>query len=204
MEIGGVPFCCVWDALPEATSASAGATPAGCPQLQRLDHPKSVRSVIAATFSTSDACPGDEGGKLLVTLGADNRHSCFVWDWCKGQPLQRAADPRLAAASDISAWYYGPQKKWKHPFYPCMDHAINPAASKGFQTRRLSEVSSAQAPPTAAPRVPKKKGATARADAATAAVAGAAEETPSGDGTFALHSTFATMQGAPPQVRARA
>ena len=108
VEIGGVPFCCVWDALPDA----GVHTSHGCPQLQRLDHPKSVRSVIAAAFSTADA-----GGQLLVTVGADNRHSCFVWDWSKGQPLQKASDP----ASDVPAWYYGPQKKWKRPFYPCVD-----------------------------------------------------------------------------------
>mmetsp|Transcript_7472 Transcript_7472/g.24809 ORF Transcript_7472/g.24809 Transcript_7472/m.24809 type:complete len:915 (+) Transcript_7472:548-3292(+) len=76
-QVGHRPICCVWGAEK-------------CDERARLVHPE-VRGVIAVEFS-SDA-------RTLVTVGSDNNHSVFVWNWetctilaelkgCNGLPPQ--------------------------------------------------------------------------------------------------------------------
>lgn len=79
-------------------------------QLQRLHHPHHVRAVIAMGFSPD--------GERLVTVGADNNHSLFVWRWLtdpakRNYVMERKVDPDLLFhwPRSISGTGFGPTKK---------------------------------------------------------------------------------------------
>ena len=68
-QVARAPCALVWDTR-------------DCRQLARLQHGAGMRGVIAVCFST--------GGRRLVTVCSDNRHTVTVWDW--------AAAKRVASA----------------------------------------------------------------------------------------------------------
>lgn len=55
-----MPYLCVWETR-------------GCRMLQRIEHPKAYRGVIALGFSPD--------GRRLISITCDNNHSLFIWDW---------------------------------------------------------------------------------------------------------------------------
>ncbi|GFR50670.1 hypothetical protein Agub_g12921 [Astrephomene gubernaculifera] len=84
-----VPYVCVWDVD-------------HCMQLQRLDHERDERGVIALGFS-GDGMAGT-GGELLLTVTSDDRHSIHVWRWLP-------ASNKYVNAHYIPGWSLGPEKK---------------------------------------------------------------------------------------------
>jgi len=75
-----------------------------------LHHPHHVRAVIAMGFSPD--------GERLVTVGADNNHSLFVWRWLtdpakKNYVMERKVDPDLLFhwPRSVSGTGFGPTKK---------------------------------------------------------------------------------------------
>lgn len=59
-----MPYLCVWETR-------------GCRMLQRIDHPKEFRGIIALGFSPN--------GQKLAAITCDNNHSLFIWDWMTNQ-----------------------------------------------------------------------------------------------------------------------
>ncbi|KAG2428966.1 hypothetical protein HXX76_011210 [Chlamydomonas incerta] len=84
-----VPYVCVWDVDQ-------------CMQLQRLDHGRDERGVIALAFS-GDHVDG-KGGDLLLTVTSDDRHLIHVWRW---MPHSN----KYINAHYIPGWFMGPEKK---------------------------------------------------------------------------------------------
>lgn len=90
---GGVPYACIWD-----TDT--------CNQLQRLDHDKDGRGVIALGFSgnINAADEAGQGGDILITVTSDNAHTIHVWRWMNSRD-------KFCKAVYIPGWFYGPSKK---------------------------------------------------------------------------------------------
>ncbi|GIL75046.1 hypothetical protein Vretifemale_4865, partial [Volvox reticuliferus] len=84
-----VPFVCIWDVD-------------HCMQLQRLDHDRDERGVIALCFS-GDLLEG-KGGDLLLTVTSDDKHSIHVWRWLPHSN-------KYINAQYIPGWCLGPEKK---------------------------------------------------------------------------------------------
>ncbi|KAG2496899.1 hypothetical protein HYH03_004906 [Edaphochlamys debaryana] len=84
-----VPYACVWDVD-------------HCMQLQRLDHGRDERGVIALCFS-GDQLEG-KGGELLLTVTSDDKHTIHVWRWLPHHN-------KFINAHYIPGWYLGPEKK---------------------------------------------------------------------------------------------
>ncbi|GLC70429.1 hypothetical protein PLESTF_000972700 [Pleodorina starrii] len=84
-----VPYVCIWDVE-------------HCMQLQRLDHDRDERGVIALCFS-GDLIDG-KGGDLLLTVTSDDKHSIHVWRWLPHSN-------KYINAHYIPGWYLGPDKK---------------------------------------------------------------------------------------------
>ena len=55
-----------------------------CSQLARLQHGEGMRGVLAVAFCARG------GGRWLVTVCSDNRHTICVWDWARGMRLASA------------------------------------------------------------------------------------------------------------------
>lgn len=97
----GRPYACIWDTET-------------CNLIQRIDHGREDRAVVAACFSgcvADGADPSDpsasldtRGGELLVTVTADNKHTIYVWNWMLHQ------NP-LFKSTYVPGWYYGPEKQ---------------------------------------------------------------------------------------------
>ncbi|KAK3283901.1 hypothetical protein CYMTET_8419, partial [Cymbomonas tetramitiformis] len=234
VEAGSVPYACIWDAAEPAEEPTDA-----CRQLQKLEHPKGMRSVIAVAFSNSEVMrsktsgrgaaggagdahggdPSDSRGRIVVTCCSDNRHTCFVWEWMRGERLQKRGvegpEPGKRASDELGmggapqvmpAWYYGPANKAQADFYPSWNTELNPDAHHEFQTKRFraaSVAAGAMATPPDNGKVPKKKAQAAAAAEKAEGGEGGDDAPPlgvCGDGTMALLDSFPGQQGTPPQV----
>jgi WD40 repeat protein len=79
-----------------------------CKQLQRLNHPFNTRAIAACGFSSC--------GRKLVTVGTDNPHSLFIWNWMTDQNKLRflsgeIMDPLPGWPVSPAPGRYGPDKK---------------------------------------------------------------------------------------------
>ncbi|KXZ48848.1 hypothetical protein GPECTOR_25g433 [Gonium pectorale] len=84
-----VPYACIWDVDT-------------CQQLQRLDHDRDERGVIALCFSGSQH--EGKGGELLLTVTSDDKHTIHVWRWLPHSD-------KYINAHYIPGWCLGPEKK---------------------------------------------------------------------------------------------
>ncbi len=68
--------------------------------------PAPPRSVIAVSFSgnINAPSPDKQGGDLLITITADDKHTIHLWKW-----MNHAN--KFYKARNIPGWYYGPDKK---------------------------------------------------------------------------------------------
>eukprot|EP00210_Caulerpa_lentillifera_P000626 g605.t1 len=90
---GSCPYVCVWD------------VDSLC-QLQRIDHRKEERSIIAVSFSGNSNAkdPEEIGGSLLVSITSDDKHTVHIWKWMTNSDF-------FCQAKQIPGWFYGPEKK---------------------------------------------------------------------------------------------
>lgn len=90
---GCKPYACIWDVDT-------------CDQLQKLDHDHECRAVIGACFSgnINGTTEAEQGGSILLTITADDRHTVHVWRW------MTSAD-KYVKKQYIPGWNYGPDKK---------------------------------------------------------------------------------------------
>ena len=79
-QVGKYPYVCVWD-------------PATCEEKKRLKHP-AVRGVAAVGFCRD--------AKLLASVGMDNNHTIFVWDWRAGKCMHE-----VKGHTDVPPKVYG-------------------------------------------------------------------------------------------------
>ena len=115
---GGRPYVCIWDS--ETMNL-----------VQRIDHGRGMRSVVACAFS-GNRYPGGgalanstgrggaapkEGG-VLVTVTTDNKHTVHVWRWwpaghgaVSGDGSLNEGSVLLHRAHYIPGWYWAPEKK---------------------------------------------------------------------------------------------